>query len=64
EAYNKIFKNLIQQGINNGEFNIQNIDITVRFINGIISESMRLLTANSELMIEEEVVSSIFKLLK
>jgi AcrR family transcriptional regulator len=63
DAYNKIFEKLMKKGIEGGEFNIPNIDITVRFINGIISESMKLITANPDLYVEGDVVSSIEKLI-
>ncbi|MBN2350484.1 MAG: hypothetical protein JXJ22_16730 [Bacteroidales bacterium] len=52
EAINEIFKNLIQKGSESREFNISNIEITVRFINGIISESMKPVTFNPELKVE------------
>ncbi|MCF8359191.1 MAG: TetR/AcrR family transcriptional regulator [Prolixibacteraceae bacterium] len=59
DAYNDIFKELLEQGNNAGEFHIHNTDIMVRFINGIISESMKLVTANPDLKVEDDVIVTI-----
>lgn len=64
DAYNEVFKRLLEEGIENNELEISNIEITIRFINGIISESMKLLSVNPELQVEGEVLESIGKLLK
>ena len=63
DAYNDIFKELLEQGNNAGEFHIHNADIMVRFINGIISERMQLVTANPDLEVESDVISSIEKMI-
>ncbi|MBN2520133.1 MAG: TetR/AcrR family transcriptional regulator [Bacteroidales bacterium] len=64
DAYNEIFKKIIIEGNNLNEFYISNPELIVRFINGIISESMRLITSNPELEVEADVIESIQKLLK
>jgi len=63
DAYNEVFKRILQKGIESGEFNISNIEIIVRFINGIISESMKIITSNPELEVESDVISSVGKLI-
>ncbi|MCK5129993.1 MAG: TetR/AcrR family transcriptional regulator [Clostridiales bacterium] len=64
ESQGELTKKVLQEGITSGEFKISNVDITMCFIKGIISESMRLLSANPKLNIESETVKSIFKLIK
>ncbi len=63
DAYNEVFKRILNYGVETGEFKISNIEIIVRFINGIISESMKLITSNPELEVEGEVISSVGKLI-
>jgi len=64
EAYNELFMQLIQKGIENSEFSVPNPDLSIRFINGIMSESIRLISVNPELKVENEVVNSVVKILK
>jgi AcrR family transcriptional regulator len=64
DAFNELVEKLIQEGIGSDEFSPVHVDVTVRFINGIISESMRLISANPKLEVEDEVISAILKLLK
>jgi hypothetical protein len=40
------------------------VDLKISFIQGIITEAMNLLTANPELAVEDEVVSSVGKILQ
>ena len=47
-----------------GEFENAPIDLKVCFIQGVISESMDLVTVNPDLEVENEVISSVIKLLK
>ena len=63
EAYNEIFKNIILLGIDADEFKVDHIELTIKFINGIFTESMKLITANPDLKIENDVCKSIFKLI-
>ena len=64
EAYNEVFRELIEKGIGNNEFSVPNPDLSISFLNGIMSESMKLISVNPELDIENEVVNSVIKLLK
>lgn len=64
EAYNDLFRQLIQKGIENKEFSISGLDLSIRFINGIMSECIRLVSVNPDLQVENEVTDSIIKLLK
>jgi AcrR family transcriptional regulator len=63
EAYNDLLTDLVQRGIEAGEFRPGSVELKVRFINGVISESMKLLTANPDLIVEDEVVDAIDRLL-
>lgn len=63
DAYNVVFNKLLQTGIDSGELKISNVEITVRFINGIISESMKLISTNPDLDVEGDVISSVGKLI-
>lgn len=64
EAYNELFKKLIANGIENNEFSNVNPELVILFINGIFSESMKLVSVNPDLNIEDGVKIAIFKLLK
>lgn len=64
DAYNKLFDKIIAVGTQTGEFKTGNVQVTLRFINGIFSESMRLLSTNPELKIETETNNTILKLLR
>ena len=50
-------------GMENGEFRKAPVDLTMSFIQGILSESLRLVTVNQDLEIEEEVIEGINRLL-
>ena len=63
DAYNDLLAELVREGISAGEFREGPVDLTVRFINGIISESMKILSSNPELVVEEEVIAAINRLL-
>jgi hypothetical protein len=45
-----------------GEFAAAPVDLTVRMMQGMISESMRLVSANPDLEVEEHLIKSILKL--
>ena len=63
DSYNELIKMYLREGVAGGEFPAMPVDLNVRFINGIISESMRLVTANPDLEVEQEVIEAINKLL-
>lgn len=63
EAFNELLEQYVEQGIAAGEFDVSNVQLTIRFFNGIISESMALVSANPELAVEDDVIDSMMKLL-
>lgn len=64
DAYSELLKQLLQQGMETGEFSHAPVDLTVRLIQGMFSESMRLVTANPDLEVEEHLIKAISKLVK
>jgi AcrR family transcriptional regulator len=64
DAYNIIFEEIIAEGAKNGEFNSSDISLTISFINGVFSESMRLVQTNPDKAIEKNVIDAILRLLK
>jgi AcrR family transcriptional regulator len=64
DAYSELMKQLLQQGIEAGEFASAPVDLTVRMIQGMISESMRLVSANPDLAVEDHLTSAILKLVQ
>jgi len=64
DAYSELMKQLLQQGIEAGEFSPVPVDLTVRMMQGMISESMRLATANPDLAVEEHLTGAILKLVQ
>ena len=64
DAYSELMKQLLQQGIEAGEFSSVPVDLTVRMMQGMISESMRLATANPDLAVEEHLTGAILKLVQ
>ena len=64
EAYNELFLKLIIEGIEKKEFEIADPKLIISFINGIFSESMKLVSVNPEINIEKDVITAILKLLK
>jgi hypothetical protein len=47
-----------------GEFAPQSLELTARFVRGIISESIDMLKADPERAVEDETVQAILKLLE
>lgn len=64
EAYNVLIKKIIMEGVDRKEFKNNDIEMSIVFINGVFSESMRLLTSNQSLKIEDKVYEAIIKLIK
>ena len=62
DAYSELMKQLLQQGIETGEFPAVPVELTVSMMQGMISESMRLVSANPDLDVEEHLIKSISKL--
>ncbi len=64
DAYSELMKQLLQQGIEAGEFAAAPVELTVRMLQGMISESMRLVSANPDLVVEDHLTSAILKLVQ
>lgn len=64
DAYSELLKQLLDQGIAAREFSATPTDLTVRLIQGMIAESMRLVAANPDLAIEDHLVEAVLKLVR
>jgi TetR/AcrR family transcriptional regulator, cholesterol catabolism regulator len=64
DAYSELMKKILEQGIEAGEFASAPVDLTVRMMQGMISESMRLVSANPDLAVEEYLTSAILKMIQ
>jgi AcrR family transcriptional regulator len=64
DTYAELIAELVQGGMEAGEFSVSQVSLTGRFIHGIISESMDLLQSDLELNVEDETLHAIFKLLQ
>lgn len=64
KAYHSLAKKFFIAGIENGEFSKSNIELTIKFLDSILLESMKLMHANYDLGIEQDTARSILKLLK
>ncbi|MFZ5821440.1 MAG: TetR/AcrR family transcriptional regulator [Chloroflexota bacterium] len=64
DAYSELLARLLQQGMEAGEFAQSPLELTVRMIQGMISESMRLVSANPALEVENHLTEGILKLVK
>jgi AcrR family transcriptional regulator len=64
DTYTDLIANLMQKGIVAGEFTPQPVEIATRFVRGIISQSMEMLTAQPDQPVEDSTVAAIFKLLQ
>ena len=49
--------------MNQGEFKQQSIDVTIRFLYSILSESMNIIHENIDIDVENETISLVIKLL-
>lgn len=63
DTYKELIVELVQEGTEVGEFSAPQADLAGRFIRGIIAESMKLLSSNPELAVEDDAASAILKLL-
>ena len=64
DMYEVLIADLIQNGVEQGEFSVPQVNLTGRFIRGIISESMRILQADPDLTVEDETIQAILRLLQ
>ncbi len=63
DTYAELIAELVQAGVASDEFSTDQLDLSVRFIRGIISESMALLGSQPDTAVEEGTIQAIFKLL-
>jgi TetR/AcrR family transcriptional repressor of mexJK operon len=63
-AYTQLIRKLINDGNEAGEFAKIPVDITARFINGLISESIKVLSASPKINVEDDLIQAVFKLLR
>ena len=63
-AYHSLVKELFIAGIENGEFSKTNVELTIKFLDSILLESIKLIHVNHDLGIEQDTARSIIKLLK
>ena len=64
DAYSELLHELVRQGVESGEFAQSPSDFTTKLIQGMISESIRLVTANPDLDVEGELIEAINKLIR
>ncbi len=63
-AYTELIRKFIMEGNARQEFTGIPVDITARFINGLISESMKILYASPKINVEDDLVAAAGKLLR
>jgi AcrR family transcriptional regulator len=63
DTYEELITELIQRGTDAGEFSSPQADLTGRFVRGIIAESMKLLSSDPDLAVEDNAIEAILKLL-
>jgi AcrR family transcriptional regulator len=63
DAYGELVTELVEGGVEAGEFSGVSVAVTVRFIQGIIKEAMDIVVAEPDAPAEDEAVSAIMKLL-
>ncbi|MFZ6030276.1 MAG: TetR/AcrR family transcriptional regulator [Chloroflexota bacterium] len=64
DAYSVLLRAIIKQGIENAEFAQAPVELTVRMIQGMIAESMRLVAANPDLEVENHLTEGVLKLVR
>lgn len=64
DAYSELLASILQQGMAAGEFTQAPLDLTVRMIQGMISESMRMVSVNPTIEVEKHLTDGILKLVK
>jgi len=68
DAFRDVFQDplrrTIQEGMDTGAFQVENIDVTLRFLYGIITESMILIHQDPEKNLLKETIQGILKILK
>jgi len=68
DAFRDIFQNqlkrIVQEGIDKAAFQVEDIEVTLRFIYGIITESMILIHQDPEKTLLKDTIQGILKILK
>lgn len=64
DTYEELIVELVQGGMEAGEFSTQRAELAGRFIRGIIAESMKLLSSSPDLAVEEDTCKAVLKLLE
>lgn len=64
DAYSELLARLLQEGIDSGEFASMPIEVTSSMMQGMISEAMRLVSANPKLEVEKHLIEGILKMVK
>lgn len=64
DTYAELIADLLEGGMEAGEFARQPVEMTARFVRGILSESMDVLQSDPERPVEEPTVQAILKLLE
>ena len=64
KAYHNMAIDLYKKGIENGEFSNTNVELTIKFLDSMLYESIKLIHVNHDLGIEQDTARSILKLLK
>jgi AcrR family transcriptional regulator len=64
DTYEELIVELVQGGLEAGEFSTPQADLAGRFIRGIIAESMKLLSSSPDLAVEEDTSRAALKLLE
>ncbi len=63
DAYSQLIRKFIAAGSEINEFAKIPVDITARFINGLISESLKILSATPKINVEDDLIQAVIKLL-
>jgi TetR/AcrR family transcriptional repressor of mexJK operon len=63
DAYGDLLKRLLQSGMEHGEFPRRDVDITLRFIQGILGEAMKALTMNPKRSVDDQAEKAILRVL-
>ena len=63
DAYALLIKELLVEGIKKGEFPEMNVELKVHFVQGILGQSLKLLSQNFKLDLEQETYDAIIKIL-
>lgn len=63
DAYTELIREYVSEGLRNGEFTVDDAEITVRFVSGLVLAGTRMLNEDPELEIEPHVMEAVNRLL-